>query len=289
MFGKVIACIGILLYSGSVYSDHRVINNPVPNPNSALFTLVSDIDDTVKVAQVNSYGAALWNGLFGQDAFLGMSELYQELAKSADEVIYLSGAPLSLQNQVQKTVLQRLEFPNGKCIFRDWSQCERIEAFKMRNISELLEHHSLPLLLIGDDTQSDPEVFSQLISNLEVSRVRSGYVHQIQGRSLPANLTPYITAFDIALREYKNHLFSAAQVLRVGRAILDSNLPGLLIPDFAYCPANFTYETSRDELPDSSVHSIMIDMEKYIQSICQARGLAAIYEGVFLGIYDVIQ
>ncbi len=50
--------------------------------NASALTVISDLDDTLKITNVASKPRAVWNALFNKNAFKGMPELMEKFDKS---------------------------------------------------------------------------------------------------------------------------------------------------------------------------------------------------------------
>lgn len=267
--------------------------------------LVSDLDDTIKITHVGSTGSMVANEFWHRLTFLGMQDLYSELmnhnkaeqAKDPMKFVYLSAFPDLLLSRVRHFITETNKFPGGDFIARSTGKIVKGENpfdFKSEELEEL--GHNNPeadFLLIGDDTEFDPEVYDGFQKKFGESRVLGIYIHQINrqrkdhgtDRKLPETvepnkpITPYLTAFEVALKEVENSRLSPEQAVRIGRGIIDQNRPDLLIPDYMNCPHDqeFWKQRSKDfevgERGSSSGELKALSQEyfKYVQGICMSR------------------
>ena len=149
------------------------------------WSLVSDIDDTVKVTHVPAGKKTVLRNVFLKEfrAAEGMRERYAQLVTGAGENAdmsfhYVSGSPWQLYHSLSEFLIEKERFPAGtfhmknlrKNLFEPGA-LDSIRAFalggdlatldqKIRQITNLLIH--LPrrkFILVGDSGEKDPEVY----------------------------------------------------------------------------------------------------------------------------------
>ncbi|MBC7957833.1 MAG: DUF2183 domain-containing protein [Cytophagales bacterium] len=138
--------------------------------------LISDIDDTVLVSEVNDTTRLLRNSLTlppeTRRAVPGMAALYQAWAqKSANPaampVFYVSASPRQLSDGVRRFLL-RNGFPRGVLLLKQVSRESTDplldqQAYKVQRISAILKAFpGVRFVLLGDDGERDPESYAQL-------------------------------------------------------------------------------------------------------------------------------
>jgi hypothetical protein len=104
----------------------------------------------------------------------------------------------------------------------------------MKHMKELYGASGNHFLLVGDDTEMDPEVYSEFAAP-RPNQVLAIYIHRITGRPVPAGSFEFVTAYDIALHEYEARRLSEEQAAIVGNVVLASRYSSFL-PDFQACP-----------------------------------------------------
>jgi hypothetical protein len=249
----------------------------------APFLVVSDIDDTIKITHVDNKPAAAIHGLFGKQVFAGMSELYQELAKntearaSADQpvtetTVYLSASPTFLKNSLHKMLVERHHFPEGRVLLRHWGKDGNVRDYKTNRFNQLITETPLPFILVGDDTESDPQTFTKFAKAHE-GRILAAYIRRNDNKPLPAGVTGIYTAFDMALGELEAGRLRPEQAVAVGEAILNEPEAKHIFPSFSHCP--------KEELPlmtagpAASANTNVMSMKKLVEErvleICQRR------------------
>ena len=181
--------------------------------------LISDVDDTVKITHVTRRFRAAVRGLVRRSVFGGMAVLYREMNP---DLVFISGSPRFLHGRIRRTLVTRGGFPPARIVLRDWWAERDIVAFKDANIAATCRACSLPVVLVGDDAEHDPEVFVTAAARQDAGRVVAIYIRQNIGRPLPDGIVPFRTAFDIAVNEHRAGRLSAASALRVGAAVVEA-------------------------------------------------------------------
>ena len=183
--------------------------------------IVSDIDDTVMRTGVANKAMMLWR-LFTQSAhdrapFPGIGALYRGLHRGPDgdeenPAIYVSRSPWSIY-PVLEEFFQRHAIPVGPVLeLRDWGISlrhpfpRRARGHKRQTLERVFEvFGDLPVVLIGDSGQHDPEVYAAM-ARRHRSRVAGIYIRDLElsgarrreldgmGRTLAGLGTPMVTA-----------------------------------------------------------------------------------------------
>jgi phosphatidate phosphatase APP1 len=139
--------------------------------------LISDLDDTILVTDVAKLSSMLSNTLLKNPAqraaVPGMAQLYSRAmaanaVPAAAPMFYLSASPRQLQGSIQR-FLDLNAFPRGVLITRIISDDGGGEpvfdlvAYKTRRIEDIFARlPGVRFVLVGDDVQSDPEIYEQL-------------------------------------------------------------------------------------------------------------------------------
>lgn len=172
-------------------------------------SVVSDIDDTVKVTNVPSGRKTVLRNVFLKEfrAAAGMRERYEKLvadAGSGADVCfhYVSGSPWQIFGLLQEFLIAEQQFPVGTFHMKNLRKnlfeagaLESIRAFvlggdlatldqKIRQITTLMMH--LPrrqFILIGDSGERDPEVYRAL-QRLFPSQVQQIIIRDVLGERL---------------------------------------------------------------------------------------------------------
>lgn len=204
------------------------------------FLLVSDLDDTIKISNTEKKLVTVYRGLFRVSAFAGMPELYQELTKNAHDTSaetclhIISSSPPAIRRRIEKFLKQN-KFPIANLTLRDWFKEKSIPKYKLSALEKLATSTTPPLLLIGDDTEHDPEIFEAFMASYP-DRVLASYVRAVRGRTLPKGMHRFYTAFDIACSELAANRLNQEQVLLIGNAVLAAQKNSRLIPPFMKAP-----------------------------------------------------
>jgi phosphatidate phosphatase APP1 len=233
------------------------------NPNAPIL-LLSDLDDTIKISHTQSKIITIYRGLFRSAAFAGMATLYHELMKNPHSQFYLvSSSPPQIKKKIEN-FLNKNEFPLAKIVLRDWIRQPNILKYKLKIILEICEKSPYPLILIGDDTEHDPEVF-QHVEKRFPKKIHARYLRVVRGRELPQGSIGFFTAFDIACAELAAGRLGSDQVLKIGEAVLRSEKNSRLIPWFSLKPPDSFIPLFVN--PDQSVLDLWKQIQKKILGI----------------------
>ncbi len=163
---------------------------------SARRVIVSDIDDTVVFTGVSNKLKMLWR-LFAHDAqdrvpFPGVAPLYRGLfagpgGEERNPLIYLSRSPWSIYPTLEE-FFQLHEIPAGPVLqLRDWGinlrhpYPRRARTHKRDVLERVIAvfPEDLPLVLLGDSGQRDPELYTALARRYP-GRVAAIYIRDLR-------------------------------------------------------------------------------------------------------------
>ncbi len=150
-------------------------------PASARFMVISDIDDTVVATgvanKIRMISRMLLKSAESRVAFAGVAELYRELAEGdggheRNPLLYVSRGPWVIYETLE-AFFKLHRFPDHPVLFlREWGLrfrppfVRRDHDHKIGIINELLAvSPELPVVLIGDSGQHDPEMYDDIIQS----------------------------------------------------------------------------------------------------------------------------
>jgi phosphatidate phosphatase APP1 len=155
--------------------------------------IISDIDDTILVSDVADKSGLVGKTLFvnyaQRQAVADTAEFYTGLAQrnprpKAAPVFYLSATPHQLHSGIQ-TFLDKNAFPRGVVITRKITDDKTSDPitdqvkYKVGRIEQFLA--SLPqvrFVLVGDDGESDPEIYDQ-VRRLHPDRIEAVWIRKV--------------------------------------------------------------------------------------------------------------
>ncbi|WP_375410583.1 App1 family protein [uncultured Methylobacterium sp.] len=158
------------------------------------FLLISDIDDTVMHTGVANRLKMLWH-LFVADAesrvaFPGVAAFYRALhagqtGVEGNPMLYVSRAPWGIYDMLS-TFFTLHRIPQGPVLFlREWGLSwkrpwpRKAEDHKRALIAHMLAlYEDLPVVLIGDSGQHDPEVYARIVEE-NPGRVLAVYIRNV--------------------------------------------------------------------------------------------------------------
>lgn len=134
-------------------------------------SVVSDIDDTIKISSVTVHNELLANTFFrAWRTVAGMAPLYQRWAKEGAVFHYVSNSPWPLETELE-SFLGNGGFPAGTTHLRPFSTKTLIaeEIFKSENRHKQDVLHALlndfphrRFILVGDSGEQDAEIYGEL-------------------------------------------------------------------------------------------------------------------------------
>jgi hypothetical protein len=150
--------------------DNRVFKGQVQLIEPEGLSVISDIDDTIKVSNV------LDKKELARNTFLrlyspvpGMSDLYQEWVSKGAVFHYVSGSPWQLYEPLSE-FMQKNGFPLGSfhlkyLRLKDRSMIEFLisdqEAYKTEHLQNIVERFlQRRFILVGDSGEKDPEIYA---------------------------------------------------------------------------------------------------------------------------------
>lgn len=212
--------------------------------------MITDVDDTIKVSNVRDKWDLAWRWAFDPRAFTGMAELYHAWLKpGGSEFHVVSGTPRLLEWSVEG-FLEDFNFPayqslQTRPIFT-WeefviasmlpglSELYSTRTFKEAALKEIIQQRQVTgddlVVLIGDDTESDPEAYATWPNPSAI------YIRQVAGRAIPQGQIGVSSALEIAAWELRAGRLSAASFEAVLSEIEnEGDAENLFLPN-QHCP-----------------------------------------------------
>lgn len=150
----------------------------------APFLVISDFDDTIAVTNVLSKRGLLKSALLSdadtQPVVKGMPQWYRCMFRDKAQrpgLAIVSGSPLQFTPRIT-TFMAKHDFPVGALYLRNLGP-DTLSNYKQPAIRSLLKAIPLvPVILIGDSGEHDPEVYAQIRDEFP-GRVRDIYIHNV--------------------------------------------------------------------------------------------------------------
>ncbi len=182
--------------------DQRIFSGEVFFLEDQGLSVISDIDDTIKVTEVRNRPATLRNTFLREfQPVPGLAELYQSWAHSNRAAFhYVSASPWQLYEPLS-TFIQMHGFPSGTFALKQFrwkdgsffSLFAGPEQYKRRVIEPLLQKFpSRQFILIGDSGERDPEIYATLARKYP-RRIARIYLRDVTGEAADADR--YVQAF----------------------------------------------------------------------------------------------
>ena len=201
-------------------------------------SIVSDLDDTIKITNSGNIADASYRGVFKSAVFAGMPELLKATRQYTNELHIVTASPNLIRSQVMKT-LNKYEIKYESLSMRSLRNRQDKYTYKVARIKEIMEQNSDDFIFLGDDVGQDPEVYVEM-ARLYPNRVLGSYIHVINNRDLPQGVIKVYTAHDMAILEHASGRMGDASALEVINRVSNEKSLTMLIPGFAYCPIGMT-------------------------------------------------
>lgn len=158
-------------------------------PRHLPLLVISDVDDTVRIADVLDRPRMIERVfLRPYEPVPGTSQIYNELARRGAVFHFVSGSPWQVSSLIDE-FLANEQFPPATlhCRQLGWdfwnSDPLHTKEFKVATIALLLKQFSFgKVLLIGDDGEHDPEVYSETCK-AQPDRVAGIWIRQVNPQS----------------------------------------------------------------------------------------------------------
>jgi phosphatidate phosphatase APP1 len=164
------------------------------------YGVISDLDDTVIQSRITSFLQAVRTVMLGNARtrlpFPGVAAFYRALERGADgarlnPIFYVSSSPWNIHDIIAE-FMDVQGIPRGPVNLRDWDivlsalTSSHLGTFKEPVIRDILDlYPSLPFILIGDNSQKDPEIYRGILDRYP-GRILAIYIRNVDanpGRS----------------------------------------------------------------------------------------------------------
>ncbi len=151
--------------------DNRIFASDVYFLRDDGISVISDIDDTIKITECTSRRACTRNTfLLPFRTVPGMAELYADWARQGATIHYVSACPWQLYEPL-RTFMAESGFPGGPMVMKTFRWKDRSifdlfdspEDFKLQHVGGIIERFpKRRFILVGDSGQSDPEAYGAI-------------------------------------------------------------------------------------------------------------------------------
>jgi phosphatidate phosphatase APP1 len=165
----------------------------MPLPTNGL-SVISDLDDTIKVSEVRDHGALIRRTFLQPfEPVTGMAELYRAWATNGAQFHYVTASPWQLHIPLVEFAGSN-GFPAGSWHMKQWRLKDRTfrslfedpREYKVGNIAPLLwQSPGRRFVLVGDSGERDPEAYAALAREFP-KQVAAIYIRDVTGESAAA-------------------------------------------------------------------------------------------------------
>jgi len=168
-------------------ADQRAIRGEIQLLRAQGISVITDVDDTIKISNVLDKQELLRN-TFVRDfaAVPGMSTVYFDWYQQGADFHYLSASPWQLYPALT-TFLERAGFPRGSFYMKQFrvkdESFQNLFAspyeYKLPIISDLLQRYpQRHFILVGDSGEKDPEVYAEILRRFP-AQVQHIYIRNV--------------------------------------------------------------------------------------------------------------
>lgn len=157
-------------------------------------SVVSDVDDTIKISEVLDRQALVRRTLLQPfEAVPGMAEVYRGWATNGATFHYVSASPWQLFSPLNDFVVTN-RFPAGSWSMKQWRVKDRTfkslfadpQAYKVATIGALLRQFpERRFVLVGDSGERDPEAYAELARDFPM-QVKAIFIRDVTGETASA-------------------------------------------------------------------------------------------------------
>jgi phosphatidate phosphatase APP1 len=157
------------------------------------FGVISDLDDTVIQSRITNFLQAVRTVMLGNARtrlpFPGVAAFYRALELGGDgahtnPIFYVSSSPWNIHDLIAE-FMDLQQIPRGAITLRDWDivfsalTSSHLGTFKEPVIREILDlYPTLPFILIGDNSQKDPEIYRRILDRYP-NRILAIYIRNV--------------------------------------------------------------------------------------------------------------
>lgn len=170
--------------------DQRQFEHEVDIIPSRGVSVISDIDDTIKISQVAHSRQLLHNTFLNRFATVpGMSQLFQQWEASGAAFHYVSSSPWQLYTPLD-ALLRGAKFPTGSyhlrsyrfgdpSVFKIFLSRKRNKYNIIKSIFRMFPHRRF--VLVGDSGEKDPEIYGKIARKfpMQIERI---LIRRVEGR-----------------------------------------------------------------------------------------------------------
>ena len=242
---------------------------------SAKVILISDIDDTIKLANIPSLVGSASYALDGESRFAGMAALYTLLSQQPQSsgIYYISNAPSWLMEKTHLDFLKTGRFPQGSYIGRTEDGPADHKLNRMREI--LRKEKPTQVIFFGDNTENDPLFYSMIQTEFAHQGIEfTTFIRLVTSQPVQPRQVAFVTPVEVALTLKDKNLIDHASVCWV----IDNILPFIVeqrnvidkgivsFPSYVKC-SDFKWNWDKD----IQTFPTLMELKKRIQQKCGAK------------------
>lgn len=234
---------------------------------SFALSVISDLDDTLKITNVSNFAEATRNALFSKKAFYYTSEILNYIQGYTNHLYIVSSSPRFLRSRVEQFIKFH-QFQVQELRLRNLIRDSNSKHYKLRSIESVFRANPTEkFILIGDDTENDPSIYAE-IQQLFPEQVEEIYIRRVKFRPVPVNVKGFFTFFELALYEFQADRISLNEILEMAKDHILAREYKLMFPKFSFCPKLTKLFARSDNL---SLRIVYHQLKRKIVNYCKTR------------------
>lgn len=219
------------------------------------YTVVSDLDDTIKITNSSGGAGAVYNALFTYKTFSGTEELFQQFSHYSD-IHILTASPKLLRKNVL-TLLNRIFLDYKTVTMRSLRKNKDVFKYKYDYlIKKITNNPKIKLILLGDNSGEDHLVYTK-VKQLYPDNVEAIYIRKVKNLKLPKEVTPFISTAEVAANEHLMGRVTESELSSVVREVLSGKFRRV-VPRFAFCPkSNWVNDVAQKKMLQEVINLIV--------------------------------
>lgn len=199
----------------------------------ASISIISDLDDTIKITNADDLSEAVYNGLFTTDAYTGMPQFLYSARSYSNSLYVISASPKLVRSNIEALFRKHAIKVDGMNLRESLADSDKVK-FKVDAIKAIMEKNSDDFIFIGDDVEKDSVVYEE-VKKLYPNRVLAIYIHSVKNRKIEKSSIRYWTSFDLAVHEAMANRMDPKLVPEFAKLLVSKGFEQV-IPHFADCP-----------------------------------------------------
>lgn len=207
------------------------------NTQARELMIVSDLDDTIKITQVQSTSRTVFNGLFTRKIFAGMDKLLQMMEQYTCKTYVLTSSPSIISFNIYR-LFRKFNLDIDELITRNIFKDRDSQKYKLKALEKIIKDNpQTKFILIGDNTDHDHLIYDKIAKKYP-DIIEDIYMHKVRPGIIPSGQKVWFSALDIAYFEFKAKRLIESEFDEIYNILKNSKHKNI-IPKKLFCPTSF--------------------------------------------------